>query len=102
LATVLEKQADLKPVERPQLLREALNHYLNVFYGTNLQDGEQAPEFWVNKAGNEAARLAESLQQWSQAINVLNYLMGRVERFPSLRGALAKKLEKAKASMPRD
>ena len=96
---VLEKQAELRPAQKPQLLREALDHYLKVFSGTNLQEGEQAEEFWVNKAGNEVARLASSLQQWSQAINVLNYLMNRFDRFPVLRADLAKKIEKAKERM---
>jgi TolA-binding protein len=96
---VLEKQAELRPAQKPQLLREALDHYLKVFSGRNLQEGEQAEEFWVNKAGNEVARLASSLQQWSQAINVLNYLMNRFDRFPVLRADLAKKIEKAKERM---
>ena len=96
---VLEKQAELRPAQKAQLLREALDHYFKVFSQTNLQEGEQAEEFWVNKAGNEVARLASSLQQWSQAINVLNYLMNRFDRFPVLRADFAKKIEKAKERM---
>lgn len=55
LGRVLEKMAELAPVEeRKALLTAARNQYLNVVetaYGVGLNDHESASAFWVKKAG---------------------------------------------------
>ena len=56
--------------EQTALLKEALDDYLDVFYRKVVRDGEEADIFWIQKAGLEAGRLAESLRMWSQAKSV--------------------------------
>jgi TolA-binding protein len=95
LGLVLEKQAEKKSgAERKALLDDALQHCLNVFYGLNRRGNEPPDNFWVSKAGLEAARLAESdaLQMWSQAAKLYARL---IDTFPPLRGLLEKRLENA-------
>jgi TolA-binding protein len=96
----LEKQTDAKAVaERQSLFDEALNHYLDVLYEKNLREGEEAEPVWIGKAGIEAGRLAEQLKNWDKAVNIYSSLM---ERLPMLRPVLEKKIEKARANLPRE
>jgi hypothetical protein len=96
----LEKQTDAKAVaERENLFDEALNHYLDVLYEKNLRDGEEADPVWIGKAGLEAGRLAEQLKNWDKAANIYSSLM---ERLPVLHPVLEKKIEKARANLPRE
>ncbi|MEO8427342.1 MAG: tetratricopeptide repeat protein [Verrucomicrobiota bacterium] len=96
----LEKQTDAKAVaERENLFDEALNHYLDVLYEKNLRDGEEADPVWIGKAGLEAGRLSEQLKNWDKALNIYSTLM---ERLPVLRPVLEKKIEKARANLPRE
>ena len=61
-----------------------------------LRNGEEPDPFWVKKAGLEAARLAESLQQWPLAIN----LYGKLEEWlPQMRSSLDKKILSAQKSL---
>ncbi len=93
LGLVYEKQAALKPPpEQAALWKLALDHCLNVVYGNNLKDGETPDRFWVNRAGQEAARMAEGQQQWEAAARLYRRLM---ELFPPLRPALEKKWKAA-------
>ena len=79
LAIALEKQADLSAgTNRIALLNMALTNCLDVLVGMNLRDGEQPALFWQEKAGLEAGRLAEKLQQWDQAKKVYEQLKGLV------------------------
>ncbi len=75
LALVREKQAP-KPsgAKLHPLHKEALDHLLNVFQGGNLRPGENASPFWLNRAGVEAARLAESLGLREQSAAVYDTL----------------------------
>ena len=87
LAIVLEKQAELTGgTNRVSLLKQALNHSLDVFTGTLLRPGEAPDPFWRKEAGVVAGRLAEQLQLWEQAKNVYSELK-------SLVPALGPKLE---------
>ena len=96
----LEKQTDPKAVaERQSLFDEALNHYLDVLYEKNLREGEEAEPVWIGKAGIEAGRLAEQSKNWDKAVNIYSSLM---ERLPMLRPVLEKKIEKARANLPRE
>ncbi len=80
LAVVLEKQADQQAAgtNRTALLNLALANCLDVFVGSNLRDGEESALFWRKEAGVQAGRLAEKLQQWTQAKNVYVQLKGLV------------------------
>jgi outer membrane protein assembly factor BamD (BamD/ComL family) len=99
LALVAEKQAEAKSgAEKGALLKLAREHYLDVFYETNLRDGETRDLFWVKKAGLEAARLVESepLQEWSQAERFYDRLL---HLLPQMKDTLEKKRAKAQAHL---
>jgi hypothetical protein len=96
----LEKQTDAKAVvERQHLFDEAMNHYLDVLYEKNLREGEEAEPVWIGKAGIEAGRLAEQLKNWDKAVNIYSSLM---DRLPVLRPVLEKKIDRARANLPRE
>lgn len=94
IAAVLEKIAAQKTgAEQTPLLKAALDHHLNVALGTNLRDGETADAFWLKKSSLEAARLAESLGEWQQALNLYERL---ARLLPQLQDSLAKKTARAR------
>ena len=95
---VAESQAAQKTAgEKTTLLKQALSHYLDAFfYEKILRDGEQPDWFWVKKAGQEAARVAESLEEWSQALNVYQSLQ---KLLPPLRGTYEKKIARAQEQL---
>jgi TolA-binding protein len=94
LGAVQEKLAATLPdADQPAALKLALDHYLNVALGTNLREGEHADPFWASKAGLEAARVAETLGEWPQAIKLYQELENRL---PVLRDSLEKKIARAK------
>jgi hypothetical protein len=79
--------------DRTSMLKHALDQYLDVFfYEKILRDGEQPDWWWVKHAGQEAARVAESLDEWSQALNVYQ---GLQKLLPSLQASLEKKIARA-------
>jgi TolA-binding protein len=95
LGLALEKMAaDLPDAGQAGGLNLALDHYLNVALGANLREGEQADPFWVKKASLESARVAETLGDWPQAIQVYQRLETLI---PVLKDSLDKKIAKAKA-----
>jgi TolA-binding protein len=100
LAIILEKQAEPKgPIERLPLIKAALNEYLNVLYfDKDLREGEKPNLFWVRKAGLEAARLSESLQDWAQAIKLYERLR---DLLPAIAPTLEKRSAKAKENLAR-
>lgn len=75
-------------------LDEALGHYLNVFYATNLRANETAPDpMWVKIAALEAANVAELQKKWSTAVKVYFRL---VQMLPAIRPSLEKRLNFAR------
>ena len=93
IGMVFEKQAQLKTgPEQAPFLKQALDHYLNVFYGKNLKGNENADPFWRKEAGLYAAALAETQQQWSQAAKLYRDL---IKEFPPLKVSLEKRLKAA-------
>lgn len=71
LARALELYgATLSPAEFAGFQKAAFDHYYNLLIGENLRDGEFTDPFWVEKAGTEAARIAESQKQWALAISI--------------------------------
>ena len=93
LAIVLEKMAAQKgAANQNELLESALAHYLNVVYGKNLRDGEHTDVHWLKEAGLGAARLAEELGEWQEAVNLYQRL---IEEAPPLRPDLENRIKKA-------
>jgi TolA-binding protein len=93
LGTVLEKQAASKTGdEQAAMVRQALEEYVNVFFGKDLRGEEKRDPFWVKKAGMEAGRIAESLQEWQSAYCIYKKLRDLV---PALAASCEKKMEKA-------
>jgi TolA-binding protein len=98
----LEKKAALTTGnDQTNLLQLALNNYLDVLYGKNLRDGEMSDAFWTEKAGLQAAALAEILGEWPQAVNVYQRLE---ELLPQLKGSLESKIAVAQENFtsPKD
>lgn len=99
LGLVAEKLAARESGEsQTRLLKEALNHHLDVLYETQLRDGERSDAFWLKRAGLEAARLAESLQEWTQALRIYERLQVLL---PPLKPKLDEKIAKARERLPR-
>jgi len=94
LGRVAEVQAGQKVgVDRIALLKQALNQYLDAFlYEKILRDGEQPDWFWVKNAGLEAARVAEVLEEWSQAVNIYRSLQ---KLLPPLHASMEKRIIRA-------
>jgi len=99
LGSVLEKQAkELSGAEQSRLKRQALDDYLDVFYQSNVAEGEKPDRYWTAKAGMEAGRLASEMGEWSQAQHVYERL---AELFPELRPSLQGPLHKAQENLAR-
>jgi TolA-binding protein len=88
-AVVFEKQAEQKSSkEQAVLFQAALTNCIDIFYNEKKKDDL----FWVQKAGLEAAGLAERLQLWPQALNVYRDLQ---RCLPPLRDRLELKIRQA-------
>ena len=93
VANVLVRQAQLKNPPDPELLKSALDHYLNVVYGKNLTGDETPVPLWVKEAGFAAARILEGQKRWTEAIK----LYGQIQQMlPSLRASLEKRIALAR------
>jgi TolA-binding protein len=102
LGVVYEKRADLSTNSQKTLfLRDAWHRYLDVFYASPkvLREGEQCDPFWRKKAGWEAGRLAETLQEWSQAKSIYEQLQ---REFPVLGPRLERSLRKVQDQLNRE
>jgi TolA-binding protein len=99
LGLALERMAKLRPeTESTALARAALDHYLNIVYGTSpvLRDGEKQDPVWLKEAGLAAGKLAEDLKQWDTAIKLYERLMTML---PPLRLALERKIERSREQL---
>ena len=96
LAMALEAQAQhLAGDEQNAMLKLALGNYLDVVYEKNLREGEARDLSylsWVKKAGLEAARLTEAMEEWTQAVKLYRRLG---ELLPPLKESLERKIQKA-------
>jgi TolA-binding protein len=98
-AISLEKFAGLKPAaEQEPLLDRALNHLLNVAYGKVAETAGKPDPFWVARARQEAARLAESLEMTDATAKLLERLLRDFPQWQKLQPNLAKKLHELKAA----
>jgi TolA-binding protein len=77
--------------EKQHLPQQALEHYFKVLYE---HDPNHFDPYWVDRAGEFAARLCESQQQWDQAISIYNRV---IEAAPALRPVLKKKIDAAQS-----
>ncbi|HTL54616.1 MAG TPA: tetratricopeptide repeat protein [Candidatus Limnocylindrales bacterium] len=76
LGIALEKLADKSSdPASTTLLIGARDHYLDVFYGKILRDGEKPDPFWTREAGLKAGHvISDSLKQRAQAIAIYQQL----------------------------
>ncbi|HEX7469784.1 MAG TPA: hypothetical protein VF437_03475, partial [Verrucomicrobiae bacterium] len=96
LGMLAEKQASLTTGDeqaalQTALLKQALENYRDVFLENNLRDGEMADPFWIKKAKLEAARLSETLNEWTHAVRLYKELEDLI---PSSRTLFENKIEK--------
>jgi hypothetical protein len=101
LAVTLSKWAEQKTgKERTALLEQALNHCLDVVFGTILRDDEWLDPFWTKEAGVKAFDLADSLQAWSQEVRLYERLTNSI--WPQLPAQLVKRAAKARENLERE
>lgn len=94
VAGVLEAQArSMAPPEQLPLLKQALDHYLNITLEKNLRPGEKPDPFWLGRAGLEAARILEFQNQWTEAASLYQRLQ---KALPNMRSILEKKEDQAR------
>lgn len=77
LGLALEKEAEKQPpAARKEWLVAARDHYLNVFYKRNVhpEKGEVADNRWIQRACEDAARLAISQQDFAAAVGLYEHL----------------------------
>jgi tetratricopeptide (TPR) repeat protein len=77
--------------EKEDLPRLALAHYLRVLYE---YDPNHFDPYWVETAGEYAARVCEGQQQWVQAVNAYRRVL---EAVPSLAPVLEKRIAAAQS-----
>jgi TolA-binding protein len=96
LGQTLEAMSRLPGAADPKgLTLQALKHFMNVLYGSNLRDTEQADLIWVKEAGLDAGKLAEDLGENAQAVQFYERLISIA---PPLRATLEKKIAKLQES----
>ena len=96
LGNTLVKQAELKAPPDLDLMKSARDHYLNIVYGKNLHEAEAPIPIWVKEAGLAAAKILETQQQWTQAINLYTHLQ---QLLPALRSSLEKRAASARGQL---
>lgn len=97
LGLALERQAKLlNGTNGPALQQAAMEHYLNVIYGSARREDEPTDMFWVKRAGLEALTLAESVQAWEKVGPLCRTLAAQL---PSLQSQLDKRRERAEEEL---
>lgn len=92
LGKCLEKMAEENEAKRGEILKTAMGHYLNVFLQQNISEakGESADSFWVQRAGLNAAALAEAGGNYEQAGQLYRRLK---EMLPQMRAYLDQRIQ---------
>jgi TolA-binding protein len=99
IGIVLEKMAEPKSgAEKRDLQERALEYYAEVCFESSVPGEERPDAFCVERAGMEAIRLAEDLQEWQKLSRLCDRLEGLL---PSLHDFLLKKKQKAQESLAR-
>jgi len=97
LGLAMEKTAQLLSGTNSTVLAQgALDHYLNVVYGTVREVNEPSDMFWIKRAGLEALRLAESMQSWEQVTRLCDTLSNLL---PPLQPQLEKRKSRAEEQL---
>jgi TolA-binding protein len=101
IGVTLEKMAaTLTGTNHTAVLEEACDNYRDVFdswTGNNLRADEVADEFWIKKAGLQAAAVAETFGKWEQAAAIY----GRLKTLlPQLGDLLDNKIAEANSHLP--
>ncbi|MEY4386892.1 MAG: hypothetical protein RLY20_2175 [Verrucomicrobiota bacterium] len=96
LGQVFEKwgQATTDPTTRAELLKQAKDHYMNVFSGSNLRGQEVSDPWWVKFAGLRLLSLFEASQLWDKVDKLCDALSNLV---PAMKPNLEKKQAHARA-----
>ena len=79
--------------EKQNQPEKALEYYDHVLYG---YDPNHFDPYWVDRAGEFAARLCEDRQQWKEAVRIYTRL---IEAVPALRPVLEKKRAAAQSHL---
>jgi TolA-binding protein len=95
IGLALEKMAELRPKERTELLKAALNRHLNVVYGVA---GKPAPH-WQMRAALAAGRLTEALNQ-NAPQNARDYYTRLIDEIPSMKQRWQAKIAALNAGAP--
>ena len=77
--------------EKVNLPEKALEHYFHVLFGA---DPARVDAYWVDRAGEFAARLCEAEQKWDQAIRIYRRV---IQMAPALGSVLEKKIAAAQS-----
>ena len=97
LGQLMEKQSSpTSSTNQNVVLQQALDRYLNVVYETNLRGDERSDPYWVKRAGLEACRVAESLQEWGKLSKLCDTL---ADLLPPLRPLFEKKKARAEEQL---
>jgi TolA-binding protein len=96
LGKALARQAELKSPADPDLLKAALDHYLNVVLGANLRSQESPVPLWVKETGFAAAEILEQQKRWAEAIRVYQRLQQVLPALPALKVTLERKIAAAR------
>ena len=80
---VYERQAEIAATQSPEsgnkvqsetLINQALTHYLNIVYLTNMREGETPNPFWLEEAGIRAGVLFEARNDINAALRLYRRL----------------------------
>ena len=83
LGMVYERQAEIAATQSPEsgkkvqsetLINQALTHYLNIVYLTNMREGETPNPFWLEEAGIRAGVLFEARNDINAALRLYRRL----------------------------
>ena len=106
LALAIEKgAAQQTPEERTSELRRARDCALDVVLRkpSVLRNGDKPDVFWTQKAGLEAGRLSEALQEWTQALNIYGMLLEMPPlNTTTFRSRLEKNIARVREQMARE
>jgi len=100
LAHTLELYGDTLPAaEAAGFKKAAFDHYYDIVLGSNLRENEFSDPFWLEKAGTEAANIAENQKQWNTAIAIYQRMQ---KSLPPIRSRFEEQVRRLQDLMRRD
>lgn len=93
------RAGEVPATEADEYRARAMERYLDVLYQTNIDrdNGEEPSLFWVNKAGMEAARLAEEMRDYERAIQICRRLADTIPPLNEYLNRRIRQLQEARA-----